>query len=485
MKSLSFLLTLLLALTDPVRAADEYAARTFTSADGKALGYRLLTPANYDPQKKYPLVLFLHGAGERGDDNQQQLKHGAPLFLKPEVREKFPCFVVAPQAPKEKRWADIDWSSDQPKLAEQVSEPMALVLGAIEALQGEFSIDPERLYVTGLSMGGYGTWDLVSRFPERFAAAVPICGGGDKENVTRAKNVPIWAFHGENDPVVKLVRTTELTDALTAAGGAPLLTVYANTAHDSWTAAYAEPELLPWLFAQKRGQPVVSFASVAGPHAMPPTNFFPGNGPTQPGSWFRPLWKDRRSQWSADVEKGSGAVVFFGDSITQGWETLAKDFPTMKVANRGISGDTTRGLRLRLEKDVLALKPRAVNLLIGTNDLSLGATPEVVAENIGAIISELHKANPAMPVIVNKVMPRGPQPGKFPEKIQELNALLEKAWSGKEHVTFCDTWTLFADEQGSSKKEEFPDMLHPNAAGYAKWREALQPIFEKLQLAQQ
>ncbi|HEX8310928.1 MAG TPA: GDSL-type esterase/lipase family protein, partial [Chthoniobacteraceae bacterium] len=142
----------------------------------------------------------------------------------------------------------------------------------------------------------------------------------------------------------------------------------------------------------------------------------------------------------------------------------------------------TRGLRLRLADDVIALKPKAVNLLIGTNDLALGASPEVVAENIRAIVAELHRANPEMPVIVNKIMPRGAEPGKFPGHIQKVNALLEEAFAADRKVTICDTWGIFADEQGASKKEEFPDMLHPNAAGYAKWKATLQPILEKLTL---
>jgi lysophospholipase L1-like esterase len=270
--------------------------------------------------------------------------------------------------------------------------------------------------------------------------------------------------------------------ALKQAGGNPLYSEYPGVSHDSWTAAYQEPELLPWLFAQKRGS-VLGFEKTAQPFAQPPSETFPGQGPVQPGIWFRGLWKDRRSEWAKAVSNDQGAVVFFGDSITQGWGSLGKDFENLKVANRGISGDTTRGLLSRIEGDVIALHPKAVSLLIGTNDLSLGATPEVVAGNISQIVSALHKADAAMPVVVNKVMPRGPQPGKFPEKIQQLNALLVEAFQADPKVTFCDTWSLFEDGNGSCKKEEFPDMLHPNPAGYAKWTSALNPIFEKLHLS--
>ena len=163
MKTPSFAFAALLAFTMPTfsqNPADSYEARQHTSPDGRVLNYRLLKPLNYDAAKKYPLVLFLHGSGERGDDNVAQLRHGAPLFSKPEVREKYACFVIAPQCPAEQKWADIDWSSDTPTQPEKVSDSMSLTLAAMEALRKEFSIDADRLYVTGLSMGdtGRGIW---------------------------------------------------------------------------------------------------------------------------------------------------------------------------------------------------------------------------------------------------------------------------------------------------------------------------------------
>ena len=176
-------------------------------------------------------------------------------------------------------------------------------------------------------------------------------------------------------------------------------------------------------------------------------------------------------------------MVFFGDSITDGWGSLAQDFPKLKVANRGIGGDTTRGLRERIAGDVLAVHPRAVSMLIGTNDLDQGGEPEVVAANMKAIVAELHKANPQMPIIINKVMPRGVRPGFFPDKIKALNALYADAFKDDPKVTFCDTFALFDDGTGTCKKDEFPDMLHPNATGYAKWTAELTPIFDKLGLA--
>jgi lysophospholipase L1-like esterase len=169
-------------------------------------------------------------------------------------------------------------------------------------------------------------------------------------------------------------------------------------------------------------------------------------------------------------------VVFLGDSITQGWTTLKKDFPELKVANRGIGGDTTRGVLYRLDADVLSLEPAAVVLLIGTNDLGLGGDPEQVAANIREIIAELRKANKGMPIILCKVMPSSESKGHPATTIKKLNASLDEIGKADSLVKICDTWSIYAGADGDCKPEEFPDRLHPNTAGYAKWRAALRPI---------
>jgi lysophospholipase L1-like esterase len=161
---------------------------------------------------------------------------------------------------------------------------------------------------------------------------------------------------------------------------------------------------------------------------------------------------------------------------------FGQGLPNFKVANRGIGGDTTRGLRFRVQDDVIAVKPKAVSILIGTNDLDQGTEPEVVVENLKSIVGDLLKANPKLPIVINKVMPRGAKPGLFPDKIKTLNALYDEAFKGNSQVSFCDTWTLFDAGDGQCKKEEFPDMLHPNGAGYAKWTEALRPVLTKIGL---
>ena len=208
----------------------------------------------------------------------------------------------------------------------------------------------------------------------------------------------------------------------------------------------------------------------------------PGKGPLQTWTGFTNVWADRHAAWRRDTNNETGAVVFLGDSITQGWNSLARVFPDFKVVNRGIGGDTTRGVLYRLNADVLDLKPRAIVLLIGTNDIGLGANPEDVAENIKAILLAIRNSNPNMPVIVCKVMPRSDRNLHAADKIKKLNALVEDFVKSQPNFVECDTWSIYADENGDCSKDVFPDLLHPNAAGYAKWAAALKPIFAGLNL---
>ncbi|MEI8037839.1 MAG: PHB depolymerase family esterase [Verrucomicrobiota bacterium] len=251
MKHLLTLGTALL-LAGSARAADDYAARAFTGARG-VLPYRILEPAAPKAGAKYPLVIVLHGAGERGTDNQKQLTHGGALFLDAKNREAYPAFVVFPQCPEGKRWVEVDWGDPVPHLQpKEPSEPMALLLDLLPSLLTSLPIDPARVYVMGLSMGGFGTWDMVARRPHGFAAAVPICGGADDSTAPLLAKLPVWAFHGAMDTTVKVGRSRSMIAALQQAGGTPKYSEVPGIAHNVWDSAFAEPALLPWMFAQKR-----------------------------------------------------------------------------------------------------------------------------------------------------------------------------------------------------------------------------------------
>jgi len=216
----------------------QFQPHTYRGGKDAELKYQLLSPtaAAQPGDEKFPLVLFLHGAGERGSDNQAQLKHGTGNFATAALRQKYPCYVAAPQC-RTGQW----WNTQADLLLELIAD-----------LQKQHRIDPQRIYVTGLSMGGFGTWELISRKPELFAAAAPICGGGDPAKAAACASLPIWVFHGAQDTVVRPELSRVMVEALKKAGGMPKYTEYPGVGHDSWTATYADPAFMEWLFAQKR-----------------------------------------------------------------------------------------------------------------------------------------------------------------------------------------------------------------------------------------
>lgn len=227
--------------------------RSYTAAGSTTavLQYRFLAPANPEAGKKYPLLLCLHGAGERGEDNAKQVGHFRPLITD-QARKEFPAFVIIPQVPKNQTWATYGWSHKTQTMAKDPSPVMALTKALLDEIIAKEPVDPKRIYITGLSMGGYGTWEAIQRWPDFFAAAVPICGGGDVVQAERISKLPIWAFHGDKDKTISPECTQRTITAIEAAGGKPKFTLFPGVAHGSWGPAFADATLLPWLFAQKR-----------------------------------------------------------------------------------------------------------------------------------------------------------------------------------------------------------------------------------------
>lgn len=219
--------------------------------------------------------------------------------------------------------------------------------------------------------------------------------------------------------------------------------------------------------------------------AIPATDDgLPGAGPIRRAEWFQKMWLDRRGLFASRVKQDQGALVFLGDSITQGWgPTMNGLFLGMKVANRGISGDTTRGVLIRLQEDVIALNPTGVVLLIGTNDLEEAAAPEIITGNLKLILAALKAHNPTMPIVLCNVFPSSPTKKRPAEQIKKINQLYFAAIKDQPQVTVLDTWTLFANADGDAKLDEFPDLLHPNLVGYLKWHAALRPVLETIGLS--
>lgn len=207
----------------------------------------------------------------------------------------------------------------------------------------------------------------------------------------------------------------------------------------------------------------------------------PGEGKLRSYSGYVKGWQTRRTAWSKRVEQDQGAVVFLGDSITQGWtDKFRGHFAGMKLANRGISGDTTRGMLIRLEEDVLSLNPSAVVMLMGTNDIEVGIEPDAIGRNFEKIIQALKAHNPEMPIVLCRMFPSSAKQRRPKDTIDQVNALYDAAVKNDSQITVVDTWTLFANEEGDATPKWFPDLLHLNQAGYDRWAGALTPVFATL-----
>jgi predicted peptidase len=208
--------------------------------------YRLFVPAGYDKANKYPLAIWLHGAGGAGGDNLRQISndnyYGPHLWAAQETQAKYPSFVLVPQTTGA-------WALADPK---RLSEEETMTLALIESLEKEFSIDSRRIYLSGQSNGGNGTWDLLIKRPAVFAAGVPLCGGGNPALAARIASIPIWAFHGAKDDVIPVTYSRNMIRQIRLEGGSPKYTEYPDVGHDVWLHALKEPELVDWLFSQHR-----------------------------------------------------------------------------------------------------------------------------------------------------------------------------------------------------------------------------------------
>ncbi|MGK6350572.1 prolyl oligopeptidase family serine peptidase [Parapedobacter sp. DT-150] len=226
---------------------------------GDTLPYRILYPNDYDPKGTYPVLFFLHGAGERGNDNAKQLTHGGALFLNDSLRAAFPAIIVFPQCPTASFWSNVAIETAPAGKREfyfrtggRPSQSMRLLLRLVKQVVDEEAVDPQRVYIGGLSMGGMGTYEALRRKPKVFAAAFAICGGDHTANVKKYAHVPLWIFHGEQDDVVPATHSHVIVTELKRIGASPKYTFYPRANHNSWDSAFAEPDFLPWLFSHEK-----------------------------------------------------------------------------------------------------------------------------------------------------------------------------------------------------------------------------------------
>ncbi len=241
---------------------------TYRSSKGTNLPYRLYVPDDYDPNKSYPLVLFFHGAGERGEDNTLQISAGSVMqrLLNNYEKAAHPCIILAPQCTgtNDNKWVLTPWEPgtyDHTKLSSVVSPYMQAAEELLDKVIADYSVDESRLYVTGMSMGGFGTWDIISRNPDKFAAAIPVCGGVDVTYLEVLKGMPIWTFHNDGDTIVSS-QGTKLASGILK-GDNFTYTEFKSTAHDAWTAAYSTETLTEWLFSQVK-ESKVTYPTVEG-----------------------------------------------------------------------------------------------------------------------------------------------------------------------------------------------------------------------------
>lgn len=249
-------LFIFLVLSLSLSAQKGYEKDVFISSDGDSLLYRFLRPEVMKPGKKYPLVLFLHGAGERGNNNERQLMNGGQMFLNPVNREKYPAFVLFPQCPSDQYWGYIErpksFTPSEMPLGEEINPVFRTLKQLLDSYLAMPEVDKKRIYIIGLSMGAMGTYDMVSRYPEIFAAAIPICGTVNPERLFAAKDIKFRIFHGDADGIVTVEGSRGAYKALKAAGADVEYIEFPGCDHGSWHPAFNYPGFMDWLFKQKK-----------------------------------------------------------------------------------------------------------------------------------------------------------------------------------------------------------------------------------------
>lgn len=256
MKKITFLIFIQLTSNLYAQDLNLFGDQIFVS-EMDTLNYRILKPLDYDPNQQYPVHLFLHGAGERGSDNSSQLTYVDRLFLKKENRELYKSWVILPQCPKDDRWpslsSDNEWNNNFENKMTRPNKSLELVMKLMDKFIEKKQVNKRKVYVSGLSMGGMGTFEILCRRPNMFAAATPICGNGIAAFAKRyATKVSVWVFHGSNDKVVHPKHSLKMVEAIIASGGSPNMTLYENVGHDSWNNAFAEPNFLKWIHSKSK-----------------------------------------------------------------------------------------------------------------------------------------------------------------------------------------------------------------------------------------
>ncbi|QDV05140.1 esterase [Planctomycetes bacterium Poly30] len=436
--------------------AEEEFVPGHVTVHGVTTHYRLLAPETIEEGQRYPLILFLHGAGERGSDNELQLKHFPSKMLTPERRAAFPCFLLAPQCPEEGRWTTDNWGSksSQP-LPSEPTDPMAGAIAALIRTVGEQAIDMDRIYLTGLSMGGYGTFELATRYPDWFAAAAPVCGGGDERSAARLVGLPLSVWHGDADQAVPVENSRQIVAELKELGIEADYHELPGVGHDAWTAAYGADGCLDWLFAQRRDP--ARRAALAGELLA------------------RAIAPDER-------------IAFLGDSITEqgadagGYVDILRSAiqrvqPEASVIAAGISGHKVPDLLRREERDVRAKDASLVFLYIGINDVwhserGEGTPKDAFRSGLEELLQRLEGPGGATVAMATpSVIGEGPAGTGSLDGMLEEYAAISARFTGPKRRALCDLQVRFRDHlrlfnpEGKKSGVLTTDGVHLNEAG--------------------
>lgn len=391
--------------------------------------YLLYLPKDYSTadQKTWPLILFLHGAGERGDSLNLVKEHGPPKLI--EEGQDFPFIIASPQCPTGQRW-----SSDELNIL-------------LNDLIRQYKVDKDRIYLTGLSMGGYGTWDLATRYPERFAAIAPICGGGEPKNACQLKDIPTWVFHGAKDEVVFPYQSEKMVEALKACGGDVHYTRYPEAHHDSWTATYANPALYEWFLKHKKQN----------------------------------KWADEFTAFDTEdslIDERKEVMLFTGSSSIRMWKSLHKDLGN-NALNRGFGGSTYTDLLKDIERVILRYNPKKVFIYSGDNDIASGKSAEEVFTDFRTVFYTIRGRLPNTAIYIISSKPSPSRKQLLPEIIK-FNQYAKDFLAYQKNAAYIDIFTPMLDKNGQPRQELFlEDDLHMNKKGYALWTKAIKPHLAK------